>query len=199
MALNTNARTYGTAAARRLRRGVSAITLTLAAVSAGGCGQPSAPAAAAKPAIEVPPVKAIASVHELMHGVVDPAARRVWGAVGTIITKEGVEERAPANDEQWDEVHESALALAEGGNLLLLEGRVKRETEWIQSVQALIAASLQAAEAAKARNTEALFASGEPIYAACARCHEKYPPTTVEGAVAQTPAATGQTPPKETR
>lgn len=155
-----------------------ATAVTLAA-GAAGCGNASrastvaSDAPAASP-IEMPPIKAFADVHDLMHGIVDPAARRVWGAVGTVIDKKGTHETSPRNDEEWDEVKESALAIAEGGNLLLLEGRVKREREWIESVGQLIASSLKAVEAAKAKDKDALFAAGEPIYDACARCHATY-------------------------
>ena len=61
----------------------------------GGCDKPPAQASA------VPPIKAVATLEEVMHGMVIPSAQTVWGASGTIYTAGGVEERKPKSENEW--------------------------------------------------------------------------------------------------
>ncbi len=121
-----------------------------------------------------PPFKPVASVEDLMHDVIYPHADVVWDSVGTIITKEGTNEIRPRSHEEWEQVLQSALTVAEAGNLLMLEGRAKDSGEWMESAAALIDAASLAVEAASNHDPEAVFDTGGEIYTACNDCHERY-------------------------
>ena len=81
-------------------------------------------AARAAPAVEAPITTPVASVKQIMKAIVGPAATTVFGAVGTTVSFAGTEEKAPHNDQEWEEVGNSAAALIESGNLLLMGSRV---------------------------------------------------------------------------
>jgi hypothetical protein len=68
-------------------------------------------------------MRPVASVRDIMAGMVAPAADEVWGAVAVTSTAEGLEETAPETDEEWERVRFQALQLAEASNLLMMEGR----------------------------------------------------------------------------
>ena len=75
------------------------------------------------PAPAMPPFDTTISVKDLMANVIDPTADVVWESVGTIMTKEGTFEKAPANDDEWNAVKASAITLVEVGNLLMMPAR----------------------------------------------------------------------------
>jgi cytochrome c556 len=128
-------------------------------------------AAAAGPAEALKPV---ASVRQIMRGVVDPAATIVFNAVSTTVTASGTEEKAPATPEEWEKVANSAAALAEAGNLLLIGSRAVDRDEWSTWSRLLSESGAVALKAAEARDAAGVFASGEAIYEACNSCHAKY-------------------------
>ena len=93
-----------------------AAVLTLALT---GCQSP-----VSKPeSISEVPFTPSASIQEIMASIIDTNADDVWNSVSTIITKNGVEERAPHTDEEWKAVRRHAVTLAEASNLLIIEGR----------------------------------------------------------------------------
>jgi hypothetical protein len=65
----------------------------------------------------------VASVQELMHDMVDPAADAVWDTVGTTITAKGIEDRQPITEAEWREVKGHTVSLIEATNLLAMQGR----------------------------------------------------------------------------
>ena len=109
-----------------------------------------------------------------MHDVVYPNADVVWESVGTIISYEGTEEIYPRNDEEWEAVERSALTLTEAGNLLMIDGRSKDTGAWMERARALIDAASVALRAARNKDADAIFDSGEDIYYACEDCHVQY-------------------------
>ena len=121
-----------------------------------------------------PPFKPVASVEDLMHDVVYPNVEVVWDSVGTIITEEGTNEIRPRSHEEWEAVFQSALTVAEAGNLLMMEGRAKDTGTWMEGAAGLIDATQLALEAAEANDPVALFDAGGEIYVACTFCHEHY-------------------------
>ena len=123
-----------------------------------------------------PPFKPVASVKQLMESTVHPSAEVLFDSVGTIISLSGVEEIAPKNDEEWAHVQHSALTLAEAGNLLMIPGRAKQDSDWAGLAQALVDVGMVAHKAAQAKNPEALFEAGGQIYEVCQRCHSRYWP-----------------------
>jgi hypothetical protein len=121
-----------------------------------------------------PAFKPVATVQQLMHATVHPAAEVLFDSVGTIISLTGVEEIAPKNEEEWDNVRNNALTLAESGNLLMMAGRARDQQSWIKMSQALIDAGMRAVKAAEAKDPEALFDAGGAVYEVCQQCHELY-------------------------
>ena len=126
------------------------------------------------PSTTPPPFVPVGDVQQLMEMVIDPAADIVWESVGTIVTLDGTEEIFPRSDEEWSTVRNSAMVLAESGNLLMFGDRAKGEGPWMIMSQALVEAGMVALEAAEAKNPEAVFAVGEQIYNACETCHVLY-------------------------
>ena len=116
----------------------------------------------------------IGSVTHIMRGMVDPAANVIFNAVSTTVTKAGVEEKAPSSQQEWDRVSDSAVALAESGNLLLLGSRAVDHGEWTKWSHKLVDAGGVALEAAEAKDSAGVFAAGEAIYEACDNCHKTY-------------------------
>lgn len=116
----------------------------------------------------------VASVKQIMSGIVTPAARVVFASVGTVISFKGVDETAPQDDEEWEAVGNSAAALIESGNLMLMGSRAVDNGEWVKHSQALIDAAKVALKATQEKNTEALFDSGEGINESCDACHLTY-------------------------
>lgn len=71
-----------------------------------------------------PPFVTSASIIDLMSGQVDPAADALWLSVATISTREGVLQRKPHTEAEWQEERRHAIALIEASNLLMISGRV---------------------------------------------------------------------------
>ena len=155
-------------------------TNTLFAVSAllFVCGVGLVVVAARTPRTTASPVEAalapVASVRQIMRGIVDPAATTVFGAVSTTVTTAGVEEKAPHTAEEWETVANSAAALAEAGNLLRMANRGVDRGDWLTLSRKLTDAGTAALKSAEARDAQGVFASGEAIYETCDSCHSKY-------------------------
>jgi hypothetical protein len=82
---------------------------------------PSRPAAATGNIAGDRPV--YSSVKELMESIIDPSADVLWGAVGTVVDKEGTHEMLPKTQEEWLDVRRAAVRIIEGSNLLMMPGR----------------------------------------------------------------------------
>lgn len=121
-----------------------------------------------------PPFRPVADTKLLMQSVVDPSADAIWESVKTIITAAGTEEIRPHTDAEWTAIRNSAVALAESGNLMMIAPRAKDGGEWMVRAQELITASEAAIRAAEAKNADRLFMVGGDIYDACSHCHQKY-------------------------
>jgi hypothetical protein len=125
-------------------------------------------------AVEAPVMMPVATVKQIMQGIVAPAATAVFGSVSTIVTTSGREDRAPKTEEEWQAVGSSAAALVEGGNLLMMGNRAVDRGEWLKMSQALIDGGLLALKAIDAKDADALSSAGEPINLSCDNCHQKY-------------------------
>lgn len=123
-----------------------------------------------------PEFKPVANVKQIMVATIGPSAEIVFDSVGTIVTTSGVEEIAPKNDEEWATVRNSALTLAESGNLLLIGDRAKDKGEWVKLSRALADAGMAAFKAADAKNPAALLEAGGIVTAVCDNCHTLYRP-----------------------
>lgn len=128
-------------------------------------------------------METIATTEQLMYGMVEPLSTVVFESVATVVDREGIHEIRPGTEEEWEFVRNSALGLAESANLLLLaerpmsEGTPERGDDWAEFADGLKTSALQAADAAQARDPEALFSAGSVIYEqGCLACHDAYAP-----------------------
>lgn len=120
------------------------------------------------------PFQPVADTSLLMEAIVDPLTDVIWDAVGTQITPEGTTEIRPETTEEWNAVRNSALTLAESGNLLMMAPRAVDDDEWMKAATALVDTGMLAVSAAEAQDAEQLFEAGRLLYAVCSNCHQKY-------------------------
>jgi hypothetical protein len=125
------------------------------------------------PEPEAPAYKTIAEVADLMEGILEPAMPRLLEIGGTLSTPRGVEKILPADDEEWMVLKHRAMAVAEVGNLLLLEPRA-RDAEWSNFAQSLTRSAVEMADALEARDPAMTFDAGGRLYDTCTGCHTKY-------------------------
>jgi hypothetical protein len=142
-----------------------------------------------------------AGVQDIMAYMIDPAADFLWGSVSTTVTEQGVEEKQPRTDEEWNEVRRQAIILAEATNLLLIDGRrVTREGKqledhgtpgnltadeaekaiaadratFISFAHALHEVGEAMVAAADNKNPQGLVDAGETMDRLCEGCHLKF-------------------------
>ena len=134
-----------------------------------------------------------------MDSIVDPGADGIWGAVETVVSAKGVEEKQPHTDEEWKEVRRKAIMLLEATNLLQMPGRHvakagekaddpkvelapeqiegminKDRAQWVKFATALHEATMLSFKAIEAKNAEELLNTGDKIDTACENCHKQY-------------------------
>jgi mono/diheme cytochrome c family protein len=110
--------------------------------------------------------KPVAGVYQLMQKIVAPNADVVWHVAMT----------PPKDDKEWTAVQNSALTLAEAGNLLMIGSRSKDQGKWIKAAQALIDSATVVFHAAEAKKTDELNEAGDRLVRVCAGCHRQYKP-----------------------
>jgi len=150
-----------------------------------------------------------ASIIDLMSGEVDPAADGLWLSVATISTREGVVQRKPHTEAEWQEERGHAISLIEASNLLMMPGRVvaypgqalesppgegdytpeqslaairKDPAVFTAFASVLQQSSLSALRAIEARDADKLLEAGGDIDAACEQCHRRFWYPTAAGA-----------------
>jgi hypothetical protein len=116
----------------------------------------------------------IASVKQIMKGIVGPAATAVFNSVSSTVTAKGVEDKAPETAEEWEALGNSAAALIESGNLLLMGSRAVDKGDWARFSQELIEAGKETLKATQAKSAEQVLSSGEKVNMSCDDCHRKY-------------------------
>ena len=111
----------------------------------------------------------------------DPAAPKSNGR--SIITgTEGATTVYSSVYSGWQQVENSAIALAETANLIMIPGRKCEnglpvpldQEDYRKAAQGLADAGLAAYKAAQSKNLEAMIELSGTISDACAACHEKY-------------------------
>ena len=128
------------------------------------------PASAAEAAVAMTPV---ASVSQIMSGMVAPAAKVVYDSVATTVTAAGVDEKLPRTDAEWAHVAINAAMLAEAGNLLVMDDRAVDEG-WVKISRDLTTAATQAVKAAEDRSPDGIIEAGGAINETCDSCHANY-------------------------
>jgi hypothetical protein len=143
------------------------------------------------------------SIKDLMESIIDPSADVLWGAVGTVVDREGIHESLPKTQEDWRDLRRAAVRIIEGGNLLTMPGRdaapvgTKSETPGVELEPPQIAALIEqnretfdtfakelqvlgseALRASEARNAALLLDIGARMENVCESCHQTfwYPP-----------------------
>lgn len=156
-------------------------------------GAPAAPAAS--------PLKPIAGVQDVMAGMIDPAADFLWESVSTTVEQGKTVEKQPRTDAEWAEVRRQAIVLAEGANLIMMDGRhvvkegshledhgtpgnlTAEESEqaiaadrgtFIAFAQALRDVGASMLAAADARNPQGITDAGDTMDQVCEGCHLKF-------------------------
>ena len=122
---------------------------------------------------------AVADVTELMISVLEPAAETYWAGVGEILVEEGVHLIRPLTDDDWTALRNAAFILAESGNLLMMDGRVRDRGDWMAHSRDMADAGRLALEAVDRRDADAVFDAGAEVYYACRDCHARYAAETL--------------------
>jgi hypothetical protein len=142
------------------------------------------------PAPPPPPYQPHANLAQLMRGIPFTFSNIVFDAQSTdpaaAVKAADVSGGATAAYKSvyggWQEVENSALALAETANLILIPGRLcengrpvplDRE-DFREAAQGLVAAGEAAYKAAKTKNLDAMIEVSNTVADACAKCHEPY-------------------------
>jgi hypothetical protein len=120
-----------------------------------------------------PSLEPIATIGQIMETTIEPASDAIFDAA---VWVNGEQVGGPKTPEDWMLLQAHAMMLAESTNLLLLNGRAKNRDAWATRTLALKEAAIEAAKAAEARNTEAIFDAGTHIFEACTACHLQYAP-----------------------
>jgi len=146
-------------------------------------------------------MKPVVSVKELMKYMIDPIADNIFDAVGSVVTKKGIEDREPKTDEDWDKIETGAVSLAEGAYLLkvpreftppgvennsegpeavelsaaAIKAKVLRDpVEWNARIETLRNAALAVMDIVKKRDKAAMWDASENLDTACENCHRSY-------------------------
>jgi hypothetical protein len=166
---------------------------------------PPAPATNASPAPASAELwgdlKAMVSVKELMHDMIDPIADNIFDAVSTVTTPKGTVEKLPKTDDDWDKLRIGAVTMVEGANLLRIarpfapadakddsagpdatelstaEITAKRQrdpVEWNARVEALRNVGLQVLDIIKKKDTKELWDASDNLDTACENCHKSF-------------------------
>jgi cytochrome c556 len=147
-----------------MRQLSSFVLIGLVTVVAGGC----------TPAPPQQPFNAAASVLDVMEGPIAHAAEVYWGSVSTTIDKDGITEKYPQTDEEWEAVWASAITISESGNLLMMSPRARDNEDWMTFSADLVKVGVDARQAAESKNPDKVLELGEQVYNVCTACHAKY-------------------------
>ena len=130
-----------------------------------------------------------ATLAQVMKGILYPSSNVIFAA-----QNENPADVKPAPDPstatnplassygKWEAVENSALALAEAANLLILPGRKcsnglpvpLQNADWAKFVQGLRDAGMTVYKAAQSKNQDNIVMAADTMTEACANCHDKY-------------------------
>lgn len=148
----------------RTRRLLIAV-LAVAAAAAGCSRAPRADGAAS--------MQARATTKDVIDAIVAPDAQAIFDAVAY---ENGRLTRAPRTDDQWNRLRLQALAVAEAGNLLMMQPRAKDAGDWMAFSRDMGVKAAAAADAAESKDVDRLLQAGGALYDTCTACHMKYGP-----------------------
>jgi hypothetical protein len=165
----------------------------------GIAASPSRAVAQQKDVILIADSRVLSTVKDIMESVIDTSADVIWGAVGTVVDREGIHEAFPKTPEEWLEVRRAAIRIIEGGNLLMMPGReaapvgaiseapgVELEPAQITPLinqnrksfdgfaGALQSLGVEALRASAAQDTASLLDIGARMESVCEGCHQAF-------------------------
>jgi len=155
---------------------------------------------AAQSSVQQPPFAYTGTVREVMHMIVEPSSTALFDSVVIDITADGIKEKKPETDDDWDTLEHNAITLAEAANLIKMVGRpVARPDElnvdpqgpelppaeiavriaqtrdaWVKHAETLQAAATEALTYIKNKDADGMSKVGETIDNACESCHLAY-------------------------
>ena len=115
---------------------------------------------------QAPSYQPVANMSQLMVNIIYPSSNAIFY----------VQRGAPKNEKEWIDLQNSAMTLAESGNLLMMGGRARDQGDWIKDSKAMIDVGAAAFKAAEAHDVPALLALADPLNDACVACHMAYRP-----------------------
>ena len=153
----------------------------------------------APPPPQAPDLLRLATIKDIMDSMVEPSGDFVFESVQEIADEQGITEKAPKTDAEWESVRRHLFVLLEAPNLLTMEGRqvarpedrsrnpeVENQPEEVQKLvdadrqsfirraRRLQEAAALALKAVDAKDKNALFHAIEGIDKACENCHLHY-------------------------
>jgi hypothetical protein len=179
-----------------LPREAKFLALGIALMLLGACErtEPPAPAVAS-------PFTPTAGIQDIMAEMIEPSAEFLWNSVSSTVTAEGVEDKQPTTDEEWNEVRRHAIVITESANLLMMDGRhvaregkqlddhgtpgnltleqveqaiVTERAAFIAYSRALHDVGASLLKAADSRDAQAIVTHGETLDEVCESCHLKF-------------------------
>jgi len=175
--------------------------LALAACSQEPAAKAAAPASMSGAPVPDSPYRVTATIQDIMDAEIDPAADFLWGSVGFIATKSGVEYKQPRTDKEWETVRNNVIILIEATNLLVIPGRqvatmgsrldpsevagiddpkdIQKAIEanrdaFVGYAHGLHDAGSEMLAAIEKKDIAAMGTAGEKLDAACEACHRAY-------------------------
>jgi hypothetical protein len=119
--------------------------------------QDGQPAPAARPA-------PVGTMSELMLKVIYPYSDAMFY----------IQRSVPKNDVEWNDLQGKALALAEFGNLMMMQGRARDQAQWLSDAKLLAEAGRAAFIATKGKDVDAIVALNQQLVTSCTSCHMHY-------------------------
>lgn len=123
-------------------------------------------AQAPAPAGEIPGIKSVGSMSELMLDIIYPTSDQIFY----------VARNEKKTEKDWIDIRQAALMLAESANLLMADNRAKDKDRWMRDAGLLQDVGIKAYKLAKARDEEGLEGLNAELYEACQSCHVDYRP-----------------------
>lgn len=105
--------------------------------------------------------QASASMSELMTRIVQPTSDAVFYVSRT----------PPQSDDDWRQLENKTLMLAESANLLLIPGYLRDQDQWIRDSLLMRDAAVAAYKAAQAKDLPVLEELNNALYESCENCH----------------------------
>jgi cytochrome c556 len=116
----------------------------------------------------------LVSIKDLMEKTITPATNTIWNAY-----------EPPTEEAQWVAIEEAAVTLLVAANVVAIGGTGPMDNEWVKEPawkafnQVMINAGVDALEAARNRDHDALLAAGDVLYPPCEGCHQQFNPGVV--------------------